>query len=100
MTREQQEKIIEIREQFNENCRKYASYGSSSCNFGVYISKNEQDKNVTVIFTIITGISDSYSPYYETVNILVEPNGSSFNLMDVFPSDDVLGYIEKLEKIN
>jgi hypothetical protein len=100
MTREQQEKIVEIREQYVENCKEYASYGTSSCKFNVFRSKNENDQNITVIFTVVTGLSDYGQPFYETTNILVEPNGNSFNLMDVYPSNDVLGYIQNLEKIN
>ena len=100
MTRAQQEKIIEIREEYVSNCKEYASYGTSSCKFGVYRSKNEEDENITVIFTTVSGLSDFNQPFFQTTNLLVEPNGNSMNLMDVYSNNDVLGYIENLTKIN
>ena len=50
--------------------------------------------------TVISGISDSMQTYKATNNIMIEPNGISVKLTDVYPRDYVLDYIQKLKKIN
>jgi hypothetical protein len=99
MTQLQIEKIKKIREDFKDNCEKYSSWGIDNCSFGIYKSTKEGDENITLIITTISGLSDSMQAFYETTNILVEPNGNSLNLLDFFGSNDVLGYIESLKKI-
>lgn len=99
MTQEQIEKIKKIREDYKDNCEKYSSWGIENCSFGIYKSTKEGDENITLIITTISGLSDSMQAFYETTNILVEPNGNSLNLLDFFGSNDVLGYIESLKKI-
>lgn len=99
MTEAQIETIKKLREGYKDNCEKFSSWGIDKCAFGIYKSTKENDNNITLILTTISGISDSMQPYYETTNILVEPNGNSLNLFDFFESNDILGYIESLKKI-
>jgi hypothetical protein len=99
MTPQQVETIKRLRQGFKDSCEKYSSWGSNECHFSIYTSGKEDDKNITLIITTISGISDSLQPYFETTNLLVEPNGNSLNLLDFFDSNDVLGYIENLKKL-
>lgn len=97
MTDEQRAKIEELRNDFYLKVKYYSTY--SGTKFNVFSSNNENDKNITIIYTIITGLNDSYQPFYENQNILIEPNGNAINLMDFYSDNDVLTYIENLKKI-
>jgi hypothetical protein len=99
MTAQQIETIKKLRQGFKDSCERYAGWGSNECHFSIYKCEKEDDDNITLIISTISGISDSLQPYIETTNLLVEPNGNSLNLLDFFNSDDVLTYIENLKKI-
>lgn len=101
MTEAQKIKLAFYETQFKENLAKYSSWGSDeACSFGIYVSESPEDKNLTLIITTITGLSDDYQPYTATNNIMVEPNGDSLKLTDIYPKEYVLEYIKKLKKIN
>jgi hypothetical protein len=101
MTPQQKEQIEKYREQYEENCSKYASWGTGSdCSFSLRKSKDENDKNYTILMTIVAGITDDFQPYVETVNLMVEPDGNVINLMDFFDSEKVINYIEQLIKVD
>lgn len=101
VTDKQKAVIEKYQAEFEENLRKYDSWGSQqACHFGIYVSQNEGDKNVTLIITTISGLSDDYQPYKATNNIMVEPDGNSFRLKDIYPEDYIIEYIKALKKIN
>ena len=101
VTQKQKEKIELLQSQFQKNVEQYSNWGSyEDCRFGIYVSQNPEDKNVTVIMTTITGISDNYQTYKAINNIMVEPNGDSCKLTDNYPKEYVLDYIQTLKKIN
>lgn len=101
VTQKQKEKIEVYQKQFEENIAEYENWGSQQdCRFGIYISTNAEDKNVTIIMITITGISDNYQTYKAINNIMVEPNGDSCKLTDIYPKEYVLDYIQTLKKIN
>jgi hypothetical protein len=101
VTQKQKEKIELYEKQFEKNIAEYINWGSQQdCRFGIYVSPNPEDKNITIIMTTITGISDNYQTYKITNNIMIEPNGESCKLTDIYPSDYVFDYLEKLTKIN
>lgn len=99
MTQAQENTITVLRAQFAETCNKYATYSGDNCKFELYKSENPQDENITIIYTVVNGISDDYQPFYQTINMLVEPDGNAFNIMDFFPTNFVVDYIKKLKKI-
>ncbi len=101
MTQAQKIAIEELRRQYNDNCRENIDYGSNRiCNFHLYENEAPEDDNVTIVMTIIDGISDSFQPYIKTVNVMVEPDGTHFNLADLFPPSKVVAYVQKLKKIS
>lgn len=102
MTPNQKKAIEELRVQFKENCRMYTDYGSDEiCNFEVLVNEsNPEDENVTVAVTTISGISDNFQPYVKIVNLMVEPDGTQFNMSDVFPQSKVVAYVQSLKKIS
>lgn len=99
MTESQKNTINVLKAQFSESCNKYAAYSGDNCKFELYESKNPEDKNITIIYTVVNGLSDDYQPFYQTVNMLVEPDGNALNLMDFYPPDFVIDYIKKLKNI-
>lgn len=100
MTKAQENKVEFYKIEFQKNNEKYTSWSNGMCKFTVYKSDLPEDNNITLIYTIISGLSDFGEPFFQTSNILIEPDGNSLNLIDFFPSDEVLGYIQKLKKIN
>jgi hypothetical protein len=101
LTPQQEAKVNEYLQQFNKNVAEYEGWNSATdCSFGIYVSDNPNDQNITLIMTVISGISDSMQTYKATNNIMIEPNGISVKLTDVYPRDYVLDYIQKLKKIN
>lgn len=100
LTENQIEKIAHYKKQYEGNLEEYDNFGSYDiCGFAVYCSENPNDKNATIIMTTITGISDDYEPKTTINNIMVEPDGNSFRLTDIYKQEDVFGYIKKLKKI-
>lgn len=100
MTNAQSTTIDILKAQFMQSCLKYNSYSAeNSCKFDLYKSNNDEDKNITIIYTVVSGLSDDYQPFYQTVNMLVEPDGNAINLMDFYPQNFVIDYINKLKKI-
>jgi hypothetical protein len=98
MTKEQKDQIDKHKLDFAESCKKYKGY--DGCTFGLFYNPtNEEDKNITIISTYINGFSDNLQPYYETIYLLIEPNGNVVSLMDVFPMGDVSDYVKKLQLI-
>lgn len=101
MTQSQKLSIDRYRNEFEEKCRIYAAWGSArDCSFRLLGSDSEEDKNITMLITTITGISDDNQTYVETLNLMVEPDGNVLNLYDVFPMSEVVGYIETLKRID
>lgn len=101
MTPQQREKIEKYRKQYQENCEKYASWGSQrDCSFSLLKSSNENDKNYTILMTFVAGLSDDFQTYVENANLLIEPDGNVLNLTDFFDSGKVVNYIEQLIKVD
>ena len=101
MTIEQQQKLEIYKKEFQENCSSNFQYGSDRvCNFHVYESQNEEDKNITIVMSTIADISDDYQPFVVTNNIMIEPDGNAFNMNDVFPRSQVAKYVSTLKKID
>lgn len=100
MTIEQQKQIEKYKQEFAENCKDYAAYGSKRyCKFSLYKSENPEDANYTMVITNISGISDDYQPYVETLNLMVEPDGNTLQLTDIYEPSEVVTYIQQLKKI-
>ena len=100
MTIDQSKTIEILRRQFEENCKSYVEFGSErTCSFSIYESTVEGDDNITTMITTIDGLSDDYQPYIKTANVLIEPDGTHFNLYDIFPASKVVSYVEKLKKL-
>lgn len=101
MTTEQQKKIEEYKKEFTENCKQYAPWGSArDCSFSLYKSENPEDENYTMVVTSVTGLSDDYQTYVETVNLMVEPDGNVINLTDIYEPSQVVNYVQQLIKID
>jgi hypothetical protein len=101
MTIEQKKQLEIYRKQYQQNCSQNAEFGSSRiCNFHVYETRNDDDKNITIVMTTITDISDNYQPFIGTTNIMIEPDGNPINLADVFPKSQVSAYVEQLKIID
>ena len=101
LTIEQIDKISLYQKQYKENVEEYSAYDSEKiCSFNVYASVKEEDKNITIVLATITGISDYYQPFSQVNNIMVEPDGNSFNLTDIYNRNEVLLYISNLKKLD
>jgi hypothetical protein len=100
MTNEQRKSVQKYKLEFEQNCDQYAGFGSGLyCKFNLFKSANQNDPNITMIVTTITGISDFFEPYVETVNLMVEPDGNVIKLSDFFNSNEVVSYLEQLKKV-
>ena len=55
-----QEKTIELyRTQYTQSCGRYVGYSApNSCKFNLYKSEDERDKNITIVYTSVVGISE------------------------------------------
>mgnify|MGYP003339398751 CR=1 FL=1 len=101
MTTQQELAVQNFRNQYRDNCIMYEAWGSADiCNFGVYASDNETDDNITLIFTLITDLSEYGQPFTKVNNILIEPDGNVVVLMDTFNEQIVLDYINTLKRID
>ena len=101
MTTQQEIAIETFRNQYKDNCVMYQGWGSADiCNFGVYASDNEMDKNITLIFTTITDLSEYGQPFTKVNNILIEPDGNVVVLMDTYKEGMVIDYINTLKRID
>lgn len=101
MTTEQKNTIEKYRQEYEINCKTYASWGSArDCSFIILKSQNPDYQTYVIVITTITGLSDDYQTYVSTINMMVEPDGNAFNLTDVFDSNDALTYLETLVKVN
>jgi hypothetical protein len=101
MTTQQELSVQKFRNQYKDNCLMYEGWGSADiCNFGVYASDNENDKNITLIFTTITDLSDYGQPFTKVNNILIEPDGNVVILMETYKEGMVLDYINTLKRID
>ena len=97
----QELKVDKYLREFNDNVAKFETFGSKEdCYFGMYESPNPEDKNITLIITSVSGISDNYQTYKVTNNITIEPDGTAVKLTDVYPKEYVMQYIKTLKKIN
>jgi len=98
MTIQQQEQVIKYRNQYQERCKIYKWY--KDCKFGVYENpSNPEDDNITIISTFVSSISNDFLPFYDTIYLLVQPDGNVISLMDVYPDGDVSAYVLNLKLI-
>ncbi|MFY8161513.1 MAG: hypothetical protein ACOVNU_09300 [Candidatus Kapaibacteriota bacterium] len=102
MTINQKQKINNLLDAHNKKCATYMSYCSNgSCRFTLYENKaNSNDKNITIFATYVSGLSDNYQPFYNVVNLLVEPSGDVIELSALLNSDEIDEYYNGLTKIN
>lgn len=100
ITAQQEVKVELYKKQYLQNVELYATYGAEQlCSFSVYASNNDNDKNITIVLSTISGISQDYEPITKINNIMVEPDGNSFNLTDIYDRFEVYRYIGNLKKI-
>jgi hypothetical protein len=101
MTEQQKIAIEKYRKEFQDNCKSYSAWGSArDCNFKLYKSENPEDENYTMVITSITGLSDDFQTYVETINLMVEPDGNVLNLTDVYAQSQVVTYIQQLKLVD
>jgi hypothetical protein len=101
MTQEQKSKIEHYREQFGKKCSDYSGWsGAKDCRFELYESDKEEDKNITIYSSYISGLSDDYQPYYDIINLLIEEDGNVVDLSTILTSNERIDYINTLTKIN
>lgn len=101
MTQEQKSKIEYYRKQFSDRCSDYSGWSSvKDCRFEVYKSNNEEDNNITIYSSFVSGLSDDYQPYYDIINLLVESDGNVVDLSTILSSNERIDYINSLTKIN
>lgn len=99
-TDKQKEKIDLYKKQYEENVEEYDNFGIDDlCTFNVFASANEEDKNIVIVLSTISGVSETYEAIVQINNIMVEPDGNSFNLTDIYNREEVFGYIKNLIKI-
>lgn len=97
MTEQQLKAIEKYKADYASNCSKYSRYGSGrDCSFKLLKSANESDPNYTMLVTSVTGLSDDFQPYVQTVNLMVEPDGNVINLSDIYNPSQVAAYVENL----
>lgn len=106
MTIEQQKTIVSLNEEYIKNCTKHSGYDTNTyCTFTTLKNEsNEQDDNIVVIWSKITGLDDYLIPQTEIINFLIEPNGKFYE-MDMMPdvftdSNEIISYIQTLTKFN
>jgi len=106
MTTEQKKTVSSLHEQYTKNCSQYVGYDTNTyCSFTTLKNEaNEQDDNIVVIWSKITGLDDYLIPQTEIINFLVEPNGKFYE-MDMMPdvfidSNEIISYIQTLTKFN
>jgi hypothetical protein len=101
MTTEQKNQIQNYRQQYEQNCKTNASWGSAKyCSFKLLKSESPDDPNITIVATTITDISDNYEPYVKTHNLMIEPDGNAINLFDIFDASQVMSYIQQLKQFD
>lgn len=102
MTSQQKKSIEELHIGYAKNCEKYVGWGSSSvCNFIVYRNESDaNDKNIVVGMIEIDGISDNNQLFMKNQNILIEEDGSVYVLEDLFSTNKVITYLQKLKPFN
>lgn len=102
MTIYQEQKINILLGEHNDKCAMYMGYGGNdSCIFGIYENKeNVNDKNITIFSTYVSGLSDNYQPFFNVVNLLIEPSGDVIELSALLDSDEIEEYYKGLTKIN
>lgn len=97
MTEQQKKAIEQYKLDYAANCSKFSKYGGGrDCSFVLLKSQNENDPNYTMVVTSVTGLSEDFQPYVETVNLMVEPDGNVINLSDIYNPSQVVGYVENL----
>jgi len=97
MTAEQKMQIQILREQYTQNCSKYATKGSHHiCSFTVQKSSNPEDKSVTVVWNQITGIDDNLIPESELVFYNITEDGNCVNLALILDFKQMADYTGKL----
>jgi hypothetical protein len=101
MTEQQKNRIEQYQKQFEQNLNEYKSYGSDSiCLFEVYVNEVPQDKNITIVSRVITGLDDNTNePFTSKTDLLIEQNGNVVKLKDMFPNENINDYIKKLKRI-
>lgn len=99
MTEQQRAKIEIYKNQYIETLKKYEGYDVGDTYFGVYGSDLTDDKNVTIIMSVITGLGDDYEIKTTVNNILIEPDGNSMKLTDIYNTSLVYEYVKGLKKI-
>ena len=101
MTNQQEIALKQIAEGYHLNCKKYSAYDSQNiCSMNVYVNEqNADDNNVFVILNSIVGTTDDYQPISELIYNLIEPDGTIYDMITLFPKSELIEYSKKLTKI-
>jgi hypothetical protein len=100
MTTQQVEIFEKYQSEYNEryNAYSYLSY-SKDCGFIAYKFIDSLNNDIVIRSTTISGLSDNFEPFFDIVYILIEPNGNTILLNDVFNQDQINNLFQQLIKI-
>jgi hypothetical protein len=102
MTIKQKEKVDILFKEHQERCAMYSGIGNQDdCSFDIFVNNsNENDKNVTIYLSFVSGLSDDFQPFYDVMDILVEESGDTIELSKVLSPMEKKDYLSSLTKIN
>ena len=100
MTTQQVEIFEKYKQEYTERYKVYSylSY-SDDCNFFAYKFHDKINNDIVIRSTTISGLSDNFEPFFDIIYILVEPNGNTILLNDVFNQDQINNLFQQLIKI-
>ena len=103
ITKQQQEKVQELRMQYEENVLEYVDYGSgNSCYFSLYENTEEESTVLVVERAMVERIADDGANLLTDKRYLaILPDGTVVDLLSSFKNDTskVFEYISKLKKL-
>lgn len=100
MTELQEEKIAQLRAEFEQNCRENEIFGSAKiCSFKVFKSIKPSDTSITVLWNKISGISDEMIPESTQVAFNITHDGLMVNMNDLLTFMQFNKYFETLTEL-
>jgi len=100
MTIQQLEIFEKYKQEYNERYKAYSHLiYSNDCRFLAYKFINDSNKDIVINATTISGLGDSFEPFFDIIYILIEPNGNTILLNDVFNQDQINNLFQQLINI-
>jgi hypothetical protein len=100
MTIQQLQIFEKYKQEYDQRYKAYSYLiSASNCGYFAYKSVNDSNNDIFIRSTTISGLSDSFEPFFDIIYMLIEPNGNVIILNTLYNQEQIDNIFTQFTKI-